>query len=98
MLKASPVPDVEKWAIHDFEGFEGVQLSENEGLASVAEMAAFISEHDALGGKGTLQVPRTLDAEPHVLLIGISKCGSGEQAYIEDFCAGCPFNAQIRNN
>ena len=51
MLRASPEEDAEEWAIHDFEGFEGVSISEYQGIESVAEIAAFIAEHGELGGK-----------------------------------------------
>lgn len=51
MLAASPIPEAEEWAIHDYEGFEGAPVSEYQGLESVADMAAFIAEHGALGGK-----------------------------------------------
>ena len=45
MLKASPEPDAEEWAIHDYEGFSGVYISEHEGFESVHEKALFIQEH-----------------------------------------------------
>ncbi|XOV77470.1 MAG: antirestriction protein ArdA [Aestuariibacter sp.] len=48
MLAKSPVSDAEEYAIHDYEGFEGVSLSEWEGLDSVHQMANFIEEHGAL--------------------------------------------------
>lgn len=51
MLKASPIDGAEEYAIHDYEGFEGAALSEYQGIESVAELAAFIAEHGALGGK-----------------------------------------------
>lgn len=51
MLKASPIAGAEEWAIHDYEGFEGVTISEWEGFGRVSEIAAFIAEHGALGGK-----------------------------------------------
>lgn len=51
MLEASPVEDAEEWAIHDYEGFEGIELSEYSSFESVAELAAFIEEHGALGGQ-----------------------------------------------
>ena len=50
MLKASPIPNAEEWAIHDYEGFEGTNLSEYTAFESVAERAEFIQEHGALGG------------------------------------------------
>ena len=51
MLKASPIEEAEEYAIHDYEGFEGAPVSESQGIESVAELAAFIAEHGALGGK-----------------------------------------------
>ena len=51
MLAASPEPDAEEWAIHDYEGFEGVPISEYASFDSVCALAAFITEHGALGAK-----------------------------------------------
>lgn len=51
MLRASPVVDAEEWAIHDYEGFEGVRISEYEGIEQVAELASFIAEHGKLGAE-----------------------------------------------
>jgi antirestriction protein len=51
MLQTSPIPDAEEWAIHDFEGFEGVRISEYAGIDGVAEKAAFIAEHGKLGAE-----------------------------------------------
>lgn len=49
VLASSPIPDAEEWAIHDFEGFGGVRLSEYEGIERVHELAEFISEHEEVG-------------------------------------------------
>lgn len=49
MLARSPFEDAEEYAIHDYEGFEGVTLHEYAGIERVARMAAFIAEHGALG-------------------------------------------------
>ena len=49
MLDASPVAGAEEWAIHDYEGFGGIHLSENEGIDRVAEIAGFLAEHASLG-------------------------------------------------
>lgn len=51
MLAASPEPDAEEWAIHDYEGFAGAPISEWQSFETVANMAEFIAEHDSLGGK-----------------------------------------------
>ena len=50
MLAASPILDAEEHAIHDYEGFEGARISEYTGIETIAKLAAFISEHGALGG------------------------------------------------
>jgi len=49
MLAASPVAGGEDWGIHDHEGFGGVRVAEYTGLETVAELAAFVVEHGALG-------------------------------------------------
>src|SRR5579863_1356558 len=45
ILAKSPIAGAEEWAIHDYEGFCGLRLSEYEDIASVAQMAAMIGEH-----------------------------------------------------
>jgi len=49
MMKKSPMPDAEEWAIHDFEGFGSLNLSEYTGLDRIAEYADFHDEHGDLG-------------------------------------------------
>ncbi len=44
MLAQSPISGAEEWAIHDYEGFEGLRLSEYEDIAKVVETAARIEE------------------------------------------------------
>ena len=45
MLSKSPITRAEEWAIHDYEGFGGLRLSEYEDIAKVVEMAALIEEY-----------------------------------------------------
>ncbi len=45
MLGSSPIANAEEWAIHDYEGFCGLRLSEYESIEKVAEMAAMIEKH-----------------------------------------------------
>lgn len=45
MLQRSPVALAEEWAIHDYEGFGALRLSEWESMERVAAIAASISEH-----------------------------------------------------
>ena len=49
MLARSPISDAEEYAIHDYEGFEGITLCEYSGIDRVAEIAEFLSEHGQLG-------------------------------------------------
>jgi antirestriction protein len=49
MLKASPMPDAEEWAIHDYEGYGNLSLSEYMGIQKAHELAIFIEEHEDLG-------------------------------------------------
>ncbi|MCJ2187880.1 antirestriction protein ArdA [Novosphingobium beihaiensis] len=51
MLESSPIPDAEEWAIHDYEGFGSIHLSEYEGIERVAELANFLREHGQLGAE-----------------------------------------------
>lgn len=45
MLKTSPMPLAEEWAIHDYEGFGSVYLSEHESLETIARLAKGVEEH-----------------------------------------------------
>ncbi len=45
MLDSSPVMGAEEWAIHDYEGFKGLRLSEYEEIAKVSEIAGLIKEY-----------------------------------------------------
>lgn len=49
MLAASPLAGAEEWAVHDYEGFGGIRISEHEGIEAIAELAAFIVKHGTLG-------------------------------------------------
>ncbi|MCH6256807.1 antirestriction protein ArdA [Puniceicoccaceae bacterium K14] len=49
MLAASPEENAEEWAIHGYEGFGSLSLSEYEGIERVTELTSFIEEHDELG-------------------------------------------------
>ncbi|MAW82431.1 MAG: antirestriction protein [Parvularcula sp.] len=51
MLAASPEPNAEEWAIHDYDGFEGASVSEYTGFDDVCALAEFIGEHGSLGAK-----------------------------------------------
>ena len=51
MLAASPEPNAEEYAIHDYDDFAGYRISEYESLQTVHEVALLIEEHGELGAK-----------------------------------------------
>ena len=50
MLKDSPIPNAEEYAIHDYEGFYGYCIEEYSSLETLHEIACFLEEHGMLGG------------------------------------------------
>ena len=49
MLAASPMAGAEEWAIHDYEGFGSISLSEYTSFEQVSALAEFITEHGDIG-------------------------------------------------
>lgn len=50
MLSQSPIEEeAEEWAIHDYDGFGEIAISEYEALSSISELAAFVIKHGELG-------------------------------------------------
>lgn len=45
MLKASPEPNAEEWAMHDYEGFGEIRFSEWPDFARVSSIASLIEDH-----------------------------------------------------
>lgn len=81
MLARSPVEDAEEYAIHDYEGFEGVSISEYAGIDSVALMAKFIAEHGALGAGLLEQFGGDMDQAESTL----EDCYHGQFASLADY-------------
>lgn len=80
MLAASPILGTEEWAIHDYEGFEGADLSEYSSFETVCTMATFIEEHGELGGKLLAHFSCDLDEASAAF-----QSYSGEHKSLEDF-------------
>jgi len=51
MLAESPVEGSEEFSIHAFEGFDGYQISEHEGIEAAHETACFIEEFPDFAGE-----------------------------------------------
>ena len=81
MLATSPVPGAEEYAIHDYEGFEGVSIKEYAGIDTVARMGAFIAEHGALGAGLLEQFVGDMDQAETAL----RDCYHGQFASLADF-------------
>ncbi|MCT7992422.1 antirestriction protein ArdA [Laspinema olomoucense] len=45
MLETSPVPDAQEWAIHDFDNFEFLRISEHESLETVSRWGQLLGEN-----------------------------------------------------
>lgn len=81
MLARSPIKGAEEYAIHDYEGFEGVSISECAGIDSVARMGAFIEEHGALGAGLLEQFGGDIEQAETTL----QDCYHGEFASLADY-------------
>lgn len=49
MLAQSPINGAEEWAIHDYDGFDGIHLSEYEDLNKISEYVCFLNEYPDIG-------------------------------------------------
>lgn len=83
LLAASPEPFAEEYAIHDFEGFDGFELTEYTCLARVHEIACFIDEHPDLAGPVLAHFGGDLDDAR----AAIEEDYAGEYASTSDFVA-----------
>jgi antirestriction protein len=81
MLKTSPVAGGEEFAIHDYEGFGGVEIAEYAGVDRVVEIAGFLRERGVLGALvlehvgGDVEAARTtLDEQYHGVFESLADC------------------------
>lgn len=63
MLTHSPEPDAEEWAIHDHQGFGPWQPGEHEAIATIARIAAGITDH----GDAYAALAAEMGTDPDVL-------------------------------
>lgn len=80
MLLKSPITNAEEWAIHDYEGFRGLRLSESEDIGKVVEMAAMIEEHGEAWAKFA-----EYEGIEYATLERFEEAYAGEWASEEDF-------------
>lgn len=62
MLAQSPEPGAEEYAIHDHEGFGGIEIGEYADVERVVEIAGFVPERGRLGALVLNHVGGDLDA------------------------------------
>jgi len=87
LLKKSPQPDAEEWAIHDYEGFCGIQLSEWEGFKQVHDYACFIEKHGELGA-ALIRHCDTLEIAQVVVADGYAGCYDSLAKFAEEITDG----------
>ena len=81
MLARSPSPDAEEVAIHDHEGFGGLEVHEYESLGTVARVAALIEEHGEVFGAPASHFGDLEEAETAML-----ERYEGSWNSLEDWC------------
>jgi len=81
MLKASPVRGAEEYAIHDYEGFGGVEIAEYAGIDKVVAIAVFLRARGVLGALvlehvcGDLEAAASaLDERYHGVFASLADC------------------------
>jgi antirestriction protein len=80
MLRASPETVAEEFAIHDHEGFGGVEIPEYASIANVVEIAAFLRARGMLGALVLAEVgdldaaSRALDEQYHGAFASLAEC------------------------
>lgn len=67
MLAASPIPNAEEWAIHDYDDFAGMSFTEYASVETVHEAALFIEEHGKLGALVAEHLGGTLEEAANAL-------------------------------
>jgi antirestriction protein len=85
MLAASPEADTEEWAIHDYEGFGSLSLSEYQSLERVAAMAELIREHGELATQMIEHHCGDVDAARQSLEEDYQGCFQSLEHYAEQF-------------
>ncbi|HXE54663.1 MAG TPA: antirestriction protein ArdA [Tepidisphaeraceae bacterium] len=91
MLSESEEEIAEEWAIHDYDGFGNVQLTEYEDVSRVAELAALIAEHGGLFASLAAHFGGTSGIEDAQRYMEEGYCGAFDslEEYAEQFVDEC---------
>lgn len=89
MLAVSPVEDAEEYAIHDYEGFEGCELYEYEGIESAHNKAVFIEEHGELGARLLAHTADNIEEATRWLEEAYHGCYESVADYAQELTESC---------
>ncbi len=67
ILATSPIPQADEWAIHDYDDFGGVFITESMGLTEASTLAAFVVTHGELGAAVLAEANGDLDEAERML-------------------------------
>lgn len=84
MLAASSEPGAEEFAIHDFENFGPIRLSEYESLSTVSTLARGIAEHGQAFAAWAAHQDSLLEAEADAFADAFQGDWEDRQAYAEE--------------
>ena len=84
MLSTSPIEDAEEYAIHDYEGFYGLSISEYAGVNYAHERAVFIQQFGALGVE-VLNYYQDIESTTTALMEQYAGCYPSLADYAQDF-------------
>ncbi len=85
MLRQSPEPNAEEFAIHDFEDFGVLEIHEHESLEAISAWAKFIVAHGKIGAKLISYCDGDIDQAVTVMEDGYHGAYSSESDFVEDF-------------
>lgn len=85
MLSASPIAGAEEFAIHDYDGFGGVNIGEYEPIGRIVEIACFLRERGQLGALVLDHVGGNIDEATAALDDGHQGAYESLADYFEEF-------------
>lgn len=89
MLQASPIPEAEEWAIHDYEGFGSLRLHEWEAIEQIAQLADFITQQGELGYALLARYSGNLEAARDTLADQYIGCYADLEEYVQEITEEC---------
>lgn len=85
MLRLSPEPNAEEYAIHDFEDFGTLRISEHDSVKSVSAWAKFIVAHEEIGAALIVYYDGDIDQATTMMEDCYHGAYDSESEFVEDF-------------